>query len=54
MRDEVIYIYLTERERERGRERVMIGIRHKNVVEHGRQIIFFMRGLKYEKKYFNS
>ena len=25
----------------------------KNVVEHGRQIIFFMCGLKYEKIYFN-
>ena len=31
----------------------MIGIKHiKNVVEHGRQIIFFMCGLKYEKIYF--
>ena len=27
--------------------------KQKNVVEHGRQIIFLMCGLKYEKIYFN-
>ena len=32
---------------------MMIRIKHENVVEHGRQIIFFMCGLKYEKIYFN-
>ena len=45
-----------ERDRERYRStlsRIMIGIKHKNVIEHGRHIIFFLCGLKNENIYFN-